>query len=934
MVQTPSVGVRLLGPVDVTVDRAPRNLSGLRRKAVLAVLGLHAGEVVSSERIIDIVWGERPPASVSNALQNTISHLRGLLGDRSRIVAGGAGYALRLPDGAIDLSLAESLIRRRGTDVDPRRQVVRLRAALDLWNGVSLSDVSEVPWLAEQARRVEQLRADAAVSLVDARLALGEHARLVPGLHELAQANPFREDVHRQLILALYRCGRQAESLAAYRRLRLAMLDELGIEPSASLRDLEVAILRQDPRLDPSAPVTASAPAAGASSPAQLPQALRTFTARAAELAQLDAALDETGGTATGLVIISGTAGVGKTTLAVRWAGGVSSAFPDGQLYVNLRGFDPVGQAMEPSDVVCGFLRALGVPEREIPAALDDQAALYRTVLAGRRILVLLDNARDEEQVRPLLPGPTGGLVLVTSRNRLTGLTVGEGARTVALDLPSEAEARQILRQRLGAERMDAEPAAVDAIIARCARLPLALAVAAAQAATDPSFSLTDVARQVSDGTSPLEPFDRGDTATDVRAVFSWSFRTLSAPAARLFRLLGVCPTSPDLSLAGAASLAGLPPRQTRRLLDELIRMHLLTELFPDRFGCHDLLRAFATEQASRVDTAAERSAALQRLLDHYLHTAFAGTVLFQPPRDPFLLAPARPGVCVVDLPDTAAATAWFDSELTALLAAVRLTPPTSAWRPWQLAWTLIVHLERHSRFTDVAAVHHAALDAARRAGDTLGRGYAHLHLGRAGRHLNRMAESREHRERAIEIFRELGDPVGEARVQLEAALAAYDEGRSVDGIPFGEVALRLYRSAGFLSGEGHALSDLAWMHLVPGDLETARDLAEQGLALHRRTGDDKAQADTWDTLGHLFFRLGDTAQGVDCYREAISIYHRLGDRYNEADSLSALGTDLATAGDLDTADHARQQATVLLGELSQTHTDTRLIQLRWHRPR
>ncbi|GIF23131.1 DNA-binding SARP family transcriptional activator [Actinoplanes tereljensis] len=900
MREEPSVGVRLLGPVDVRVaGRAPR-LSGLRRKAVLAVLALHRGEPVGSERLVDIVWGPNPPASVASALQNTVSYLRGLLGDRSRIPNGAGGYRLSLPPGAIDLERAESLIRARTTDADPRERVTRLRTALGLWRGESLADVADVDWLAEQARQLEQLRATAGVSLIDARMALGEHADVVLELQQAAQTHPYREDLYRQLILALYRCGRQADALAAYQRLRDAMRDELGIEPGPALRDLEVAVLRQDPALDLVVPITASAPAPR---PAQLPHAPRTFAARTVELARLDE-------TTSGLTVISGTAGVGKTTLAVHWANRAADAYPDGQLYVNLRGFDPGGQA-RPSDVLRGFLRALGVAVRDIPATVEEQIALYRTTMTGRRILVLLDNARDEDQVRPLLPGGTDALILVTSRNRLTGLVVAEGARAVPLKRPSAADARQILHRRLGPRRMAAAPGVVDDIIARCARLPLALAVAAAHAATDPSLSLAAVAGQLSEG---LDSFPGGDPATDVRAVFSWSYRALSAPAAELFRLLGVFPAAPDFSLAGLASLAGLTPRQTRPLVAELVRNHLLSEISPGRYGCHDLLRAFAFSLGPEGD-------ALARLLEHYLHTAYAAKCLYQPPRDPITLAPARPGVHLADLPGTAEAAAWFARELPALLAAVRLDPPESGWRPWQLAWTVSVHLERQGRWSDYAAVHQAGLAAADRADDRIGQAYAHFFLSRAARHRNREDDCHDHRDRAIALFRELGDPIGEAGVHLDRASADQADGRTADVLAHASRALELYRSAGFRSGIGHALSDLAWMHLSHDNLAEVRDLAEQGLALHLENGDGRAQADTWDTLGSLHIRQGDLRRGVECYERAILLYHQLADPYNEADSLTALATDLAGAGAAAEAHQAQLRATALLPHLARSES-------------
>jgi tetratricopeptide (TPR) repeat protein len=615
-------------------------------------------------------------------------------------------------------------------------------------------------------------------------------------------------------------------------------------------------------------------------------------------------------------VVVSGTAGVGKNTLAVRWANGVAAAFPDGQLYVNLRGFDPAGQAVPPTEVLHGFLQALGVPAKEIPAALDERAALYRTVLAGRRTLIVLDNAGDEDHVRPLLPGAPGALVLVTSRDRLTGLVVAEGARPIPLDLPSVAEARQILAQRLGAERVAAEPDAVDAIIARCARLPLALAVAAAHPAADPAFTLGGLADQLGRGGSALDSFPGGDPATDVRLVFARSYRALSEPAARLFRLLGVCPTAPHLTLAGAASLAGRSTTETRRLLAELTRMHLLTGLARDRYGCHDLLRAFATELTSGLDRAADRSAALHRLLEHYLHTAFAAGLQLRPGNPPVILPAAPSGVSAGRPADIGAATTWFTDELSALLAAVRLTPPAPDWRPWQLACGLIPFLDQQGRWDDYAASFHAGFAAAERAGDTLGQAHAQFYLGRVHVKMNRLAEAREHLERAIHLFGVIGDASGQAGAYLDAAHVAELEGRDRDSMRQCERALVLNRAAGDRAGEAYTLSNLGYLHLKLGDLDRALELNEQGLAMHRDNGDHRGQADTLNHLGRVHFRRGDSRRGADSYGGAIAIYQRFGFRRYEADSLTLLGDDLAAAGDLDAARGAWQRAKTLLDDL------------------
>ena len=507
------VQVRLLGPVDVVVGGAVRPVRGLRRKAVLAVLALHGGGIVSTDRLADVVWDGATPQRAVNALQTHVSYLRQVLGNKAAIVARPPGYLLDLGDGVTDVQAAERLIREGMQPGDLASRARQLQAALALWRGRPLMDVAGLAWLEEQAGRLDQLWLQASRALIEVRLALGEHAQLLAELERLSTDHPFDEQIHAQLMLALYRAGRQADALAAYQRLRCALSDEVGIDPSQPSRDLHAAILRQDEALDLSPPAIMAPPAvAGAPVPAQLPSAVTGFAGRGDELARLDAVVagaagaDPASPAAVVISAVSGTAGVGKTALAVHWAHRVAARFPDGQLYVNLRGFDPSGQALDPAEAVRGFLDAFGVPAGRIPAGLPAQSGLYRSLLAGKRVLVVLDNARDAGQVRPLLPGSPGSLAIVTSRNQLTSLVATEGACPLTLDLLTTAEARDLLARRLGTGRVAAEPSAVDDIITRCARLPLALAVTAARAATQPDFPLTALAAELREATGAWTP--------------------------------------------------------------------------------------------------------------------------------------------------------------------------------------------------------------------------------------------------------------------------------------------------------------------------------------------------------------------------------------------------------------------------------------------
>lgn len=651
------VRVRLLGPVEVVVAGSPQAVNGLRRKAVLAMLALHAGRVVSVDRLIDVVWGDQLPATAANTLQRHVSYLRGVLGEPGSIVARQPGYLLDTGPDSTDVQAAERLIELARRSTDRNEQVKHLTAAVALWRGPPLADVAGSAWLEEQAEHLARLRLEAERSLAEARLSVGEHAGLVPGLERLVRQHPFDEHLHAQLMLALYRDGRQVEAVATYRRLRDNLRENLGIDPGPRLRDLESAILRQDTA------IAAPAPAAAPPVAAQLPPPVPTFTGRDAQLAALDALVDRGGA-----VVVSGTAGVGKTALAVHWAHRAAARFPDGQLYVNLRGFDPAATPTEPARALHGFLEALGVPAARMPSDPDTMVSLYRTTVAGKRLLVVLDNARDAEQVRPLLPGSPDCLAIVTSRDQLILLVVTESAQPVPLDLLSPGEARDLLVRRLGERQVAAEPAAVDDIADRCARLPIALAIVAARAATNRHFSLAAVAGELGD----LDAFRAGDEATDVRAVFSWSCRTLSPPAARLFRLLSLHP-GPDVAAPAVASLAGADGQTIGPLLTELTRANLFTEHTYGRYAFHDLLRAYAADLADETEPPAERRDAVHRLLDHCLHTAHAADLALHPHFSAISLPPPRAGVTPERPRSRSAAAAWFTAEVPVLLAAVPL---------------------------------------------------------------------------------------------------------------------------------------------------------------------------------------------------------------------------------------------------------------------
>ncbi|HEY7144932.1 MAG TPA: BTAD domain-containing putative transcriptional regulator [Streptosporangiaceae bacterium] len=926
--ETGVMQVRLLGPVDVVVAGEPRPVQGLRRKAVLAALALHCGEVVSTSTLADVVWGQRAPSTAVNTLQSHVSYLRQLLGSKDAIRARPPGYLLDLGDEGTDVQAAERLLLAGRQAADPVLGARQLQAALALWRGRPLADLPGLAWLEEQAERLELLGVQVKRALFEARLTAGEHQALVPDLEQMVAGRPLDEQLQAQLMLALYRSGRQADALAAYRRLQQALSEELGVHPGQQLRELEAAILRQDPALDPPAAVAAlrlGPPPVPV--PAQLPAAVAAFAGRGTELASLDALLPRaepvSGGPAAVVIsALSGTAGVGKTALAVHWAHQVSARFPDGQLYVNLQGFHPGGAAVEPGEAVRGFLEAFGVPVARIPAELPAQAGLYRSVLAGKRVLVVLDNARDVEQVRPLLPGSPRCLAIVTSRNHLTGLVAAEGAYPLTLGLLPAADARDLLARRLGAARVAAEPDAADEIIACCARLPLALTIAAARAASSPGFPLAAVAAELRESAGALDPFHGGDPATDVRAVFSWSYQALSTGAARMFRLLGLH-RGPDISVAAAASLAAVEPGRARGPLAELSRAHLLAELAPGRFAFHDLLRAYATEQAHALDSRQDQDAAVCRVLDYYLHTAHAAARLIEPHLEPLSLVPPRPGVVAASLAAEAGAMAWFTAEHAALVAAVRLAADAGfGTRAWQLAWTLSTFLLRCGSWNDNTLAQQAGLDAARRAGDVAGEAHAVHGLALGYARSGRFGDAYPQCERALGLFELIGDELGQARVHNSLTWLAEHEHRVPDALGHAMRALELYRKAGHQAGQAMVLNDIGFCHAQLGSYRQAISYCELGLAAVREAGERSWEAATWDSLGYIHHRLGDHDRSFGCYQRAIDLYLELADRFNEADTLDHLGDAQQAAGDAAAARRSWARALRIFEEISHPDSD------------
>ncbi|MFS8104306.1 tetratricopeptide repeat protein [Lentzea alba] len=893
----------LLGDVEVRVDGQVVDIGHARQRCVLTALLVDVNRLVPVDVLVDRVWGDQIPHRARNAVAGYVSRLRQVLVDDVRITGRQGGYVLTADPMSVDLHRFDHLVAR--ARLEPDRAVALLAEALKLWRGEPFSTL-DTPWLANVRCAAEARRQAALLDRNDLMLEQGAHTELLAELETTAAAFPLDERLAGQLMLALYRSGRQADALLRYEQVRLRLADDLGADPGPALRLLHKQILTADDAL------TVAAAPIERLVPRQLPAPPRSFAGRARELEVLDAV-------AVSPVVVSGTAGVGKTALAVHWAHRAAARFPHGQLYVNLRGFDPSGAVMAPGEAIRAFLDALGIDPQRIPASLDAQACLYRSVLADKRVLIVLDNARDADQVRPLLPGSPGCQVVVTSRNRLAGLVATEGAHPLALGLLSTVEARGLLADRLGADRL--RPGASAEIITRCAGLPLALTIVAARIACS-SFPLEAIAAELREG---LDPFDGGDSATDVRAVFSWSYQALCPAAARLFRLLGLHP-GPDVSVTAAAALAGTTPSALRPWLAELTRAHLLTEHLPGRFVFHDLLRVYATEQAHHHDTDDERHAATVRLFDHYVHTAYLATRLLSPTRD--VITPPRPGSGVQPekLGDFTEALDWFTAEHHVLLAAVEHAAHTGLdVHTRHLAWALAEFLERRGHWSDLVAVGHAALASAVRLEDALAQSHAHRYLARAATQLDRLDDAEMHLQRGLDVALE---PAGQARAHRELAYVCERQGHHGQALHHARQAMELYGTAGHRRGQAGALSAVGWYQALLGDLEQALTSCQAALALLEKLDDLDGQASTWDSLGYIHLHRGHHADAIACYQRSLEMFRTLGDRYWTADVLVHLGDSHLASDDGVAARVAWQEALGILEDLDHPDADVVRVKL------
>ncbi|MFJ9423198.1 AfsR/SARP family transcriptional regulator [Streptomyces sp. NPDC101249] len=925
----------LLGPVRAWHTGRELPLGPPQQRALLTLLLLHRGRSVGVDALVDGVWGEAPPAGAVPVVRTYVSRLRKLLeperipGAPFRVlVSAGRGYTLRTDTVVSDLdefedAVAEARSHRESGELATAARLSR--AALAAWQGTPLAGVPG-PYAQAARDRLTEQRLSALEFCLRAELDLGRHESVVPELITLRDACPLREGVGELLMIALARCGRKAEALEAYARTRRTLVRELGVEPGPALRAAHAFLLADDPVLTPPpvrrtppapapGPPAAGRPAHGVR-PSQLPADSPLFTGRLPELAQADALLSGDEGPAAPVIgVIDGMAGAGKTTLAVHWAHRVADRFPDGSLYVNLRGYDQDGAVMDPSAAIESCLTALGVAPSTVPEGLDAQAALYRSALAGRRVLIVLDNARDTEQVRPLLPGTPGCLVVVTSRNRLTGLVAGHGARPLTLGLPSADEAHAMLVRRVGHARVAAEPEAADDIVERCARLPLALAIVASRAARHPGFRLADIAAELRADHGSLDAFAGGDAQTDARAVFSWSYRALAPLAAVLFRRLALHP-GPDITSPAAAALLGVDNRRARGLLVELTGTSLIAERSPGRFVFHDLLRAYAAELADAEDTGEGRRAALRRLHDHYLHTAHHASLALGPFRETIALPPALADSAPLFFRGRRQATAWLRAERHVLRTVIESAAAGGFEdHAWRTAFSLELYLDRLGYWHDLMEINRTALACAVVLGDRNGRAHAHRALGFSHTRFGQRDEARRHMERALLLFGETEDALGAARTHRQLAFLANNEGDHTLALLHYRDAHTLYLRCGHRSGEAGVLNEVGWTYILLGEAGRALEHCEKAVALQQEIGDPSGEAAAQDSVGHAHHHLGRHDASLGPYRRALQLYREIGDRYLEADTLRHIGDAHRAAGRPAAAREAWSAALALLEE-------------------
>lgn len=904
----------VLGPIEVRHGGRPVALPPQRR-LLLALLLCRVNTVVPADLLVDGLWGSTPPRTAAKSLQIQVHHLRRALGGESRIGHRDPGYVLLAEPDEVDALRFESLAGQGRAAIaagDAREGARTLRRALALWRGPAFAGSDHVSVVGEEALRLDELRWGVEEDLIGAELDLGRHADVAPRAAALVARHPFRERLRGQLMVALYRLGRQAEALDVHREGRRLLAEQLGVEPGAWMRELEHAILVHDPALDAPGqrPPGRGAPTGRPSRPPdQLPADVTDFTGRGREVASMVRFLTGDSGpvrrTALALTTLCGRPGVGKTALAVHVAHRLREVFPDGRLYVNLRGVE--AEPADPSQVLTRFLQALGVGRRAVPGHPDERVDLYRDLTAGRRVLVVLDNARDERQVRPLLPGSAGCGVIVTSRARLSGL---EGAQVVTLDGFGSGAALELLSAVAGPERVAAEPAAAERVVRLCGHLPLAVRIAAARLAARPDWHLARFAERLSDEHRLLDELAVGDL--EVRGSIALSYQVLDGGRRRLFRLLGHLP-GPDFPGWVAAPLADVSPEAAERLVESLVEARLLEAVpgeraEPTRYRLHDLLRAYARERSAVEDPPADVRAALGRLY---------GAWLFLAERADDRLGFAQHLVRIVRsgaarwVPDPATAgavacepLAWMERERPALIAVVLHAAELGMDDlAWDLAGCLTRFLQGRWYPDDLSVTLETALRAVRRSGDRRGEASVLRAIAEMDMDHDRYDEALGHLRTAADIFAACGDERGWAHVRRASGSAYRMLGRLDDAFACLRESLPIVEREADEPGLACVLATLGSVHVRSGRHEEALRAYERARELFRRLGDVHHEAYVLCGLGSALHVAGRTSEAEDRFHESLAICgeHRVWS--GEMFARASLGALYIETGELRSAD-------------------------------
>jgi DNA-binding SARP family transcriptional activator/Flp pilus assembly protein TadD len=890
------VEFRVLGPLEVVEDGRPVPIVAAKQRALLATLLLRANQPTSIECIAERLWAGAVPAHPRRAVHTHVTRLRDALGaSRDRIRTQPDGYLIELAPGQLDLTVFSELLDRAVAAPRPEDAAVLLDRAGQLWRGTPLSNVESPALHAQDVTPLIERWLLARERRMDAGLQLGQQPELVPQLVELTTAYPWHERFWVQLMLALNGTGRAAEALLAYETARGRLVHEFGIDPGEQLRATYAAIR--------------SGGGSGSGGfdrrPRQLPPDVRGFTGRAAELEQLDEQLRD----GAPMCVLTGTAGVGKTALAVHWAHRVAARFPDGQIYLNLRGYDP-GRPMPSDHAQELLLRAVGVSGSEVPAGADDRQALLQSRLADRAALVVLDNACSAEQVRPLLPGPGRSRVVVTSRDDLAGLVSRDGAVRVRVEQLSYDDAAGVLRRLL--PRTDHDEAAIDRLVRLCDRLPLALRIAADRVASRVEASVSEAVADLT--TQPrLDAFATdGDAHSALDVVLSWSYRSVSPVAARVFRLLGLVPGS-SWDTPAVAALAGCSVGEARRQLNALARAHLIEVRHDGRYTMHDLLRAYALDRTQAHETEAGRRAATGRLLAYYVHSsalAMDAAFAFEQHRRPRVPQAETAGPPC----DAKGALAWLDRQRPALVAAT-LHAADAGWPEHSvtLAATLHRYLYVGALHTDLLAVHGHALSCARTPAE---RAVVLHNLGRTHLRLGRFDEAGDELHQTLALAQHAGDEGTVAEAVQSIGVLHLERGQWDDAFTYLGQALALARAGGDRSLEARALGALGQVMTYQGRYDVAIGYVEQALALFRAIGDRATEADALIGAGYLYGRLGDDDRAFAQLRQGLAVARDIGDRHREASALEHLGDANRRRGHGTVALEQYQQALDLFREI------------------